>query len=296
MALTVRRRQVAAVGAEVDRRPERGVVDVLYVAPPVVVPVDRHGRPCRRQELHGADGPVEAPAAVEAPGVGVRDARGAVPAVEQGSEDRRVGDTVRVEVASAHLAVVGLDLTDRGQERPVEPAVRVCGADHHRRTLVGRQSHTGDPGGGRVGARLRCGQRCGLVHRPPARVGQDDRRRGLRRLRRLGTGRRGREDLAGRLLAAADQRVGEQGEEARAQAGPDESLKLNASAGPIPRSFLSPVHRVYDGNRTSPRCLPRFWSRPGDDRMNTCSRPPPPGTRPENPEVPDSAPLTARAS
>ena len=53
-------RQVVVAAAEVDRRGEAGVVDVLGVAPPVAVGVHADDGPGRGDELHRADGAVEA--------------------------------------------------------------------------------------------------------------------------------------------------------------------------------------------------------------------------------------------
>ena len=138
-ALTRHGREVVLAGAEVDRRAERRVVDVLHVAPAVGITVDRHHRPRGREELHGTDGAVVATVVVEPPGVGVPDQGRAVPAVQPGSEDRGVVHALGVEAAATEPAVVGLDPPDGGQERPVEPAGMVGGVDHDRGALVGHQ-------------------------------------------------------------------------------------------------------------------------------------------------------------
>ena len=147
--------EVVGAGAEVDRGAERRVVDVLRVAPAVVVGVDPDDRPGRRDELHRADRAVEARVAVVLPGVGVADQRRAVRAVEHGAEDAGLGDALVGQHVAAGAAVVGLDPPDRGDQLPGQVAGAVGGVDDRRRPLVGRERDRGDAagGGGRHDAR-----------------------------------------------------------------------------------------------------------------------------------------------
>jgi hypothetical protein len=74
--------QVAAVGAQVVPGGERGVVDVVRVLVAVAVAVGAPGGPGGGDELHGSDGAVPNPVAVEAAVVGVGNAGYVAGAVE----------------------------------------------------------------------------------------------------------------------------------------------------------------------------------------------------------------------
>ena len=136
--------EVVVAGAEVDRGRERGVVDVLGVALAVAVGVDADDRPGRGDELHRADGAVEAVVTVEQAGVGVVDAGGAAAAVERDAVDGRAGQAVAVEVAAVDAAVVGLDPPDRRDQLPGQVAGGVGGVDDDLGALVGRQGGARD--------------------------------------------------------------------------------------------------------------------------------------------------------
>ena len=131
--------QVLLAGAEVDRRPERRVVDVLRVALAVAIAVHADDRPGGGDELHGADRPVVLRVVVVLAGVGVGDPGGVVGAVERDAVDAWAADAVAVEDVAPVAAVVGLHPTDRGDEGPVEVARRVRGVDDLGGALVGRQ-------------------------------------------------------------------------------------------------------------------------------------------------------------
>ena len=184
-----RGREVAAAGAQVDRGPERGVVDVLHVA----ACRRRHRRPRPRPTSTGRNcmGPTarsKRRSPSSSPGVGVARPR-EVPCrpSSRGPTIAGLGDPVAVEVAAADLAVVGLHLADGGQQRPVEPADVVGGVDDDRRALVGRQGRRrgsdcwpspagrvsdGETRGGRPARRAAAGR---------AAHGRDGRRGGRRR-------------------------------------------------------------------------------------------------------------------
>lgn len=119
-------RQIAGAGAEVVPGGERRVVDVVGVLAAVAVAVLAPGRPGGRDELHRADGTVVGRVPVVRPVVGVLD-HGEAPAVEDRAEDRRERRAVRVDPAAANLA--GLDLADRGEQLPGQPAGGVIGGE-----------------------------------------------------------------------------------------------------------------------------------------------------------------------
>ncbi len=111
--LAGRGREVVLAGAEVDRRGQGRVVDVLRVALAVAVGVHAHDRPGRGDELHRTDRAVPHGVAVELTGVGVGDGLGLAGAVEGDAEDAGTGDALVVEGVAAVAAVVGLDPADR---------------------------------------------------------------------------------------------------------------------------------------------------------------------------------------
>ncbi len=140
--------QVVVARAEVDRGRQRRVVDVLGVAPAVVVAVHADDRPGRGDELHGPHGPVVRPVRVVLAGVGVGDALGVVLAVEGDAVDPGLRDAVVVEDVAAEAAVVGLDPADGGDQLPAEVAGLVGGVDDRLGALVGRQGGRGDAAAG----------------------------------------------------------------------------------------------------------------------------------------------------
>ncbi len=161
-----------------------GVADAVTVAVGGV-PVPRAG-----QELHRPDGPVVQRVSVQPAAVGVPDHHGACEAaVEPRAVDRREGHSCLGDHSPGEAAVVGLDPSYAGQQRPVHPTRR-C-------------RHGQDVGGGPVraqsGLRDAAATQRRRVHSRVRRAGFDRRlgRLGARRLPREGARRRHRK--TGRL-------------------------------------------------------------------------------------------------
>ena len=95
-----------AVGAEVSPHRWYGVVDVVRVGEAVVVVVASEDPPTAGDELERADRPVPDGVAIPSAVVGVRNAGGAVRAIEWDSDDRRLDGSVESEDCSAEPAVV----------------------------------------------------------------------------------------------------------------------------------------------------------------------------------------------
>ncbi len=114
--LVARLAKVAAAVAEVARRGERRVVDVVGGRPAVAVAVATGGAPGRGDELHRPDGPVPDGVAVEAAVVGVVDGRDRAHAVQRDAHDGRARHAVVAEHRAAVAPVVGLHAADAGEQ------------------------------------------------------------------------------------------------------------------------------------------------------------------------------------
>ena len=152
----------AAARAEVRRRRECRVVDVVRRPHAVTVAIARGVCPRRRDELHRADGAVPHRVLVEAPVVGVADRRDRAHPVQRHPDDARVRDPVLAEHRTAVPTVVGLDPADTGQQRPRKLAGRVDPGHRLGRTHVGaagggRQAVVGERAGGPGAGALRAG-------------------------------------------------------------------------------------------------------------------------------------------
>jgi hypothetical protein len=166
--------QVAAARAQVVPGCERGVVDVVRAGHAVAVAIHRVARPAGRNELHRTDSAVPRGVAVQPPTVGVPDGRHAGAAGQLRTQDRADRRAVGVDCAAAGVA--GLDPTDRGQQRPGQPATRPgtgegalgpqVGVQHGARDAersrrhagqrpgAGDGDHTGGSGGGGAGQQV----------------------------------------------------------------------------------------------------------------------------------------------
>jgi len=116
-------RQVAARNAEVLRGRCCSVEDVEGVCDAVAVRIDAVTGPGRGDELHRSDSPVVRPVAVHHTFVGVTNERTAG-AVERDADDGGSRASVGVKNGVAESTVIGLDPTDRREQRPWEVALR----------------------------------------------------------------------------------------------------------------------------------------------------------------------------
>src|SRR5437763_1911320 len=119
--------EVTADGAQVVRRGQGRVVDVVGVRGSVTVRVGAPDVPRRGEELQRTDGPVEGGVPVELAPVGVVDAFDTTLAIQRETPDRNAGTAGLVEPAAGETAVVGFDRPDTGQQRPAQAALRMCG-------------------------------------------------------------------------------------------------------------------------------------------------------------------------
>ncbi len=139
--------EAAAGAAEVDRRAEGAVVDVVGVLLPVAVTVAGDRGPGLGQELHLADGAVPDLVAVQGAVVGVADRREGAGAVEPGAADLRVGRRRRSRAGR------------RRSGRGWTPPGRWRRAGSRRCRSPGRRSPSPSRRGGRRAGRPR-GRRC----------------------------------------------------------------------------------------------------------------------------------------
>ena len=160
--------QVLAAEAQIPRRRQRRVVEVVRADHPVVVGVDAVEPPGLRDELHRPHRPGVDRVAVQRL-LAVDDLEVAVGAVETHAADRRADVAVGRDRRPAVGAVVALDHADTGQRRPGQVAVRVLHLGHPRRVRVGLQRLIGMPS---AGARSRC-PLVQLVGGPALGVGVD---------------------------------------------------------------------------------------------------------------------------
>src|SRR5437764_3116805 len=119
----------AASGAEIAGGRETGVIDLLWVLVSVTVAICSPDRPCRRHELHRADGAFPLRVVVKPAAVGVVPGH-ACAAVERRAEDRWLRHAVPVfGFAAAVVRVAGFDIADAGELVPPKVTARLRTVD-----------------------------------------------------------------------------------------------------------------------------------------------------------------------